>query len=670
MPISKPYKNTLRRRAIQAFVQTNQRSPTDAELNRLIAVEEAAYPTVDQVGISGFDMTRPRHKDESSAAAENVNRKAVFDDLTTLSTRLDALLLLLEDSHRGFYATSRRVGRLLDQTDSRLDNLLLLNGLADAFVVGVEETFDTQQQIDQNVSTAQVEAGYVTLGRTGYTPVDLEQVRLRTTTAGAVEIIGTTASSPISSLKEDDGNLWEYTIYTKEQAGRVTLIMTVEFPEATYVGDIRLNGLPISTNQKTTVSCFYSLDGQAYTALDPVEQVATSEMAFQIGLDGVKKVQFTFSKTAADSHTANRNRYMYVFSLDSLKVYTDSYSTSTRSTLICGPYSVFDDLGAPVYFTKATLTACTCEPDDTSVSFYLSQDGETWIGASHDGNSSNYASFYDSSASQAAAFVQADLVSGAVIDVVAGMEDLDFQTDGILNSYIDSEYVDIVPLKSITVKRNIVSSDAPDALLGAVPGWSFDENTQQHSTTLYIESPDGRYLDFGDTSAFINGSLVSGQIYLPQGYSTFATSDANWIEIDSTYSTAEVLEAGDPLYPYNHKYLVEGYPYTEAFIGDQLYLGAEEYLGCLMVYRSPEEFAYAEVGDRLFYKMFTVEDVDGNWYIKVKIDKTDASWRQEVFSADWAVQSSPTNNLYVKALLSTSESGQTPRIDSFNVRVI
>jgi hypothetical protein len=666
---STPYKNTLRRRAVQRFVKDHQRSPSDAELRNLIAAEEAAYPTVDEVGIVGFDLKRPKYKDVSSVEIENTNRTAVYDDLTTLSTRLDELLLLLEDSHRGFYATSKRIGRLLNQTESRLDNLLLLNGTADAFVTGVEETFDTQEAVNQVLSDAQVESSYVTLGRQGYTALDLDHLKISTTVAGQANIVGKSASSPVASLKDDDGSLWEYVVYTQDQQGRVTLVLSLELPEETYVGDIRLSGLPISVNKKMTVSCFYSLDGQAFTSL-AVERVATAEMAFQLGLDKVKKIQFTFSKDAADSNTSSRNRYMYVFSLDSLKIYADSYKSSQRSSLVCGPYEVKDDQGNSVYFTKATLSACTCEPEDTSVSFYLSQDGVNWSGVSHDGDAGNYVSFSDGSATQASAFIDESLATGVVLDNVSTMKDLDFQTDGVINTYIDSSYVDLVPLQSVSVKRNVVVGGAPATLLGAVPGWSFDEMTQQYSTTMYVESPDGRFLDLGDSSAYVNGSLVSGQVYIPQGYSTLATSDANWIELDTSLASVEALEAADPLYPYNHKYLAEGFPYSDSFVGDRVYQGASEIFGDLMVYRSPEEFAFAEKGDPQFFRMFTIEDVDGNWYIKVKVDKTDASWQQEIFSADWAVQSATTNKLYVKALLGTSDTGKTPRIDSFNVRVI
>jgi hypothetical protein len=668
MSISASYRETLRRRAVQRFVKENQRAPTDAELNQLIFTEETAYPTVDSVGISGFDIKRPRYKGVSSVAMENTNRTAMYDDVITMSKRLDNLLQILEDSHRGFYGTSKRVGKLLDQTESRLDNLLLLNGSTDVFVVGIEETFDTQTAVDQSGS-ATVESGYVTLGRTGYTPVDISKLKMNATIGGRANVVGITASSPIDSLKEDDGSMWEYVVYTKEQQGRVTLVLTFEFSEASYVGDLRLTGLPISVNKKMTASCFYSLDGSSYTALDPVEQVATSEMSFQVGLDGIKKVQITLSKEAADSSTPNKGRYMYIFSLDSLKIYSDVFKPSERSTLLCGPYSMLDDQGNPVYFTKATLSACTVEPNDTSVSFYLSQDGSNWVGVSHNNDGGNYVSFQDGTADQSIDFVDDTAVAGSVVETVVGMEDIDFQTEAVLNTFVMSGYVDLVPLRSFVIKRNVPTSASPSKLLGAVPGWVFDKITQQYSTTLYVESPDGRFLDLGDTSATINGTLVSGQVFLPQGYSVFATADSNWIEL-GTYSSSDALEKADPLYPYNHKYLVEGYSYAETFVGERIYQGTDAYFGQLMIYRSPEEFAYIDAEDPLYYRMFTIEDADGNWYIKIKVDKTDASWKNETFNSNWAVQSSTTNQLYVRALLGTSEAGQTPRIDSFKVRVI
>jgi len=670
MPISTAYKETLRRRAVQRFVKENLRSPTEAELRNLIFEEEEAYPTVDEVGISGFDLERPRYKDVSSVEMENKNRTAISDDLATASSRLDSLLVALEDSNQGFYATSRRTGRLFDQIEARLDNLLILNSQADVFLAGVEETFDTQDKVDHARSTAQIETNYCTMERGGYNPLDLSQLELGVSTAGDTPIVGTSASGKLSDLRLDNGSIWEYVIYTQAQQGRVSLVLSMELPDPSYVGDLRISGVPVSTNNKMTATCFYSFDGQSFTTLQPAEQVVTPEMVFQLGQAGVKKIQLVFSKNSADSHTSSRNRYMYVFAFDSLKIYSDGYRTSERSELYCGPYELVDELGNVVNFTKASFAACTLEPEGTDVSFYLSKDGQSWIGASHDNDSGNYVSFGDSSASQAAGYLEPTSPAGKLIDEVGLVQEIEFGTEAVLNSYIDSDYVAAVPLRSVVVKRNIVDAGVPDVLLGAVPGWMFDSQTRQYSTTVYVESPTGRYLDLGSTSAYVNGQLVSGQVFLPQGYSVFATADSNWVELDTGIASAEALEAADPLYPFNHKYLVESYPYETSFVGDRVYGGLDDHFGALLEYRSPEEFAFVTSADPKYYRIFTIEDVGGNWYIKTKVNKTDASWKDELFSVDWTVQSSTDNKLYVKAVLTTSRGGQTGRIDSFKVRVI
>ena len=46
------------------------------------------------------------------------------------------------------------------------------------FVYGVEESFDTHDAVDMELTDASVEAGYVTIGRSGYTKVDLTDAML------------------------------------------------------------------------------------------------------------------------------------------------------------------------------------------------------------------------------------------------------------------------------------------------------------------------------------------------------------------------------------------------------------------------------------------------------------------------------------------------------------
>lgn len=420
-----------------------------------------------------------------------------------------------------------------------------------------------------------------------------------------------------------------------------------------------------------TATLFYSLDGQTFTALEPIERaVEHEEQMFNVGLEGVHKVQLLLSKEAADASTGTQNQHAYVFSLDSFAVYTDEYSDDATSELYAGPYQVQNAQGEDVMFTKATLSACTTEPEDTGVSFYLSKDGVEYTAVSFDDEGLGLVSFGNGDQAQSEGFIDSGVGATTLVESVDGVEEIDFADEATINTYILASFASAVPVRSVTLKRNVPGADSPDTLLKAAPGWVFDTNTNQYMTTVYVDAQEGRYLDLGSTSAIVNGAQQSGQVFLPQGTSTLATTDSNWRLVDSGATSVSALEALDPLYPYNHKYLVEGYTYGSGFTGEQIYTGVDEYFGRRLIYVAPELFAFLEPEDDEYWNSFTLEQVDGNLYFKVKVDKTDATWLSELIVPTWSVQSANDSNLYVKAVLSSSSTDCTPVIDKFSVRVI
>ena len=670
MAIAQAYQKTLKRRVIQRFVRDNKRSPTETELRELVKREHGAYPSVNQVGISGYDLVYPQFGKPSSASAENTNRQALIDDVLTLNSRISNIAEKLEDSFRGFYSTARRTSNLLTVIESRVDNLLLLNSSVDVFVNGVEEDFSSQDAVQLDDSDATVEAGYATLGRTGYSAVDLSQVKIKASAVAERGIKGQTATNPLESLKEDDGSFWEYLVYTDYSQGRVSLVLEIEFPDPEYVGEIRLGVAPINTNRQMTATLMYSFDGQTFSAHEPVEQPVTrQELMFNLGLESVKRVRILLSKDAADSKTSSNNQDVYVFSIDSLKIYSDKYTDSSFSTLVMGPYDILDAEGKPVYFTKAALSACAIEPEDTSIAFFLSVDREDWQSVSVDSDSLQYLSFADGSSTQSVGLVDGSLKGGALLEGVDGLEEVNFADEAVLNTYVDSTYSGLVPLRSIVIKRN-TPEDGASEILGVAPGWFLDTETAQYITTVYVATPEGRYIDFGSTGITVNGTPMSGEVHLKQGYSLLSTADSNWQEIIVGITDIESLKANDPLYPYNHRYLIEGYPYTSAFSGDQIYTGVDEYFGRKLEYVAPEFFAFLDTTDDNYWTAFTIENVDGNLYFKVKVNKGDASWLEERVVPDWSVQSASSNQVYVKLVFSSSNSECSPVVESFKVRVI
>lgn len=663
MAISDAYQNTLKKRALQRFIQEQGRAPTIVELQDLIRREHRDFSSVDRVGITGFEIQKPQYRDISSVEVENTNRKASFDDMFTINNRLDDLVQLLEDSFRGFQSTARRTHRLLRQLEFRVDNLLLLNGEIDVFIHGIEETFDTQEIIDIDRTSASVESGYCTLGRSGYTEVPLDDVRISASVTSDKGIIGSQISQDINLLKQDDGSYWEQLVYTKTRQGRVSMILEMEMPEPLYVGDLRIMGSGVSVNQKTTITVFYSLDGQTFTALEPAEQIfKTDENVFNLGVDGVRKIQLLVSKTASDNVTVSANQYVYVFSLDSIKIFSDKYTDIKESTLIAGPYLVTDEEGNPVRFTKATLEACAITPEDTSINFSLSKDGINWVPVSFRDESLAIVSFADGTKAGTEYFIDPALGIEVLVESAPGITEVDFATEALLNMGIHADFADLVPLRGITLKRNIFTLDQQN-IYGAPRGWFFDT---QYRTTVQVDAPEGRYIDVGPTGITVNGRLETGLVHLKQGVSTIATDDNNWAELPEGLMTVDEIIDADPFYPYNHKYLIEGYNFPSGFSGDRVYTGVNQYFGALLKYVAPEEFSASESG----FDIYTVEEADGNLYFKVKVDKTDASWRDEHFDVDWVVQSDDSSDIFVRAILATSNSEQSPILEHFSVRVI
>jgi hypothetical protein len=185
---------------------------------------------------------------------------------------------------------------------------------------------------------------------------------------------------------------------------------------------------------------------------------------------------------------------------------------------------------------------------------------------------------------------------------------------------------------------------------------------------MYVEAIEGRYLDLGNTGAYINGKLVAGTIHLPQGYHSFATSFTNWYEVPADITNAIDLEEQDPVYPFNHKLMIEGYDYPSGFEGEQLYIGVTEYFGSLLNYVTPERFNDPSNDGNLH--VYTIEEYGGKLYFKIKITPSDSSWTRELVQPVYMLRLDDSNLLYIKAILRSDNLSVTPHINSIQVRVV
>lgn len=334
---------------------------------------------------------------------------------------------------------------------------------------------------------------------------------------------------------------------------------------------------------------------------------------------------------------------------------------------MAGPYDVSDTSGNAVYFSKATLEACTVEPEGTSVAFYISNNGADFNAVDHTKKTGSFVSFGDHTPDQALAYVDSALGVDALVTQLDLDEEFDSATEAYLNLYVLADYASLVPVRNIQLFRNTVTTSSATEVLGTSPGWVLDALRGTVSTTVSVENPEGRVIDLGPKGAYINGQLATGEAFFPQGYSVFSTDSSNWADITSGFTTESQIKSADSLYPYNHKYLIEGYAYSRSFSGKRVYSGVDDYFGAVLSYISPEEF---DALDTLRFDVFTIEEVDDKLFFKVKVDKSSSTWNQELYGFDCVVQSTQSNQVWVKAILSSNSSTLTPVIESFKVRVV
>lgn len=665
---TRTYQKALRERVIKEFIEENDRTPSDLELRIAMVKANRELPALEEVGFAGHLITKPAFGSVSSAEDENANRHAIHDDVRLASQRIDSLVNRLERSFRSFYATSRNIKRNLDAIEARVDNILLLSGSQDIFVYGIEENFVVQDKVDFDRTNASVESGFVTLGRAGFGLVDLDSVQFTHTTTAEKGYIGYQNTSPMDSLGADDGSFWEHLVYTSYKQGRVSLLLDMTLNEPQYISEMRFttNTLGINSPMKATV--FYSLDEKTFKAVKPQEVVLTKEEnVFNIGLDGVKTIRLMLSKDTFDNTTAVNNQFVYLFSLDSIKLYSKSYSSDGQSTFISGPYPIVDELGNPVSFTKATCEICITQGDEDSVGMFLSTDGETFKAVDHTGNGLAVASFENGAGDGSEVVLDDSVAAGLLTDEpLVSLK----TSEALVNTGVDEGFARRCVQKSIVIKRNVVSTDEStgDRILvyGVPSGWSYDDAKKLYRTTVYTTNLVS--IDLGNTSAYVNGIQVSGEVMLQPGYSVFETSETNWQVVPNGLTKISDLKKRDPLYPYNHKYLIEGYVYSDTFKGEKIYAGVEEYFGELLEYTPPEVFSSPESDQDM--TIYTIEDETGDLIFKVKVDKTDPSWSNECYEPSWLVSRGDNNEIWIKMVLESSSGVTSPIVSSIKVRVV
>lgn len=572
----------------------------------------------------------------SSVSKESDLRYKALSDIETCINMLDEKIEYVSTAHRAYMNAFEALRNEYKEIEKDANRNILLSLRDDPFSYGYTDDFTSYRYVDFLRSTTNVIKDKVTLGAKRVKDIDLPIARVQTrisSRSGSVQSINELSDS--YNVYHKDGSSFKVEIEASNSSTFVELELMLELSVETSIDKLSVVARSIESNDSESIMVSYSKDGRQFLSpeLSDMERLENMTNLFDIYDTDIKYVKVRLQKRAADITTRFKNQY--IFSIDYIGAI--EYEFETESTFYSKGYPILDEDGNPVNFTMASLETGTCclTPNETSISFYLSKDGENYIPANYFGESGATVEF--SNQINRSIFVRQDEQAGDLISFDEGT--------WLINNYIPNaeSYIE----DSLVIKRNLNA-------------WNLDGN--QYEAYIDIDNPEGMFFDLGTSTCQVNDVFRTGRFFLPQGTHKIRTKQ--YLKISDNLASEALLTSRDSLYPYNHKYIFEGYKYPHSFTGDKVYVGASR------VY---------ETKLRKVSRNFFVENTDKRdiFYIasssagdKFYIHKTTFRSQEEIYLDCRTNDSIIDNKIYIKAVLRSDNQFKSPRIDSVQVRVI
>lgn len=662
----------IKNKLIKDFIRLNNRAPTRNEIRILENEFVEANPKSREVGmLAGSPEDYFIVSKESSAEHYNDIVLKTTEDIDSLLNKINKESEDLETYFRIYNGRINNSINEVSRLERQINRDVLLYSKSDIYNYGIVEDFSDYDKINLNTSNVYLFNGRMTVGFTkvassGFN-IGATQYLVRHRSRSQTREV---PYNNFSNAFKEDGTFFKVVSYSSMPDEVVDFVVETVFPESKgrHIDVLKFVTDAVEINSKMSYAVLYSKDGSHYFPVFESElRVKNNENYVEVKQDNVKRLRLVLTKRSHDLKVGDD--YGYVFSLDFFGQTENAYKINEESVAYLGPYEIKDENGEPVNFNLATIKGGTCciVPDKTTADIYLSKDNFNWIKADFNGESRQVVQFGETE-------------SLDIFDIVDPSSKLNYIAEAIpegivlkrneklLNYYIQESNKSNFIKETLSIKRNILSNK-DNKTYGASSGWEFDGNWYQ--TTIEINQPEGRYINLGNSSCKINNRTVNGKVFLPFGKHSFKTSKENWIDLDieeSSVQSIRQLRNIDRLYPFNHKYVIEGFNYSNVFRGPKEYIGVDKVYAFDLKEVSNQRFLVEED-----FESFTIIELNGNLYFKIKNKISSGESKLEDFEITCKTRvaiEGDNNLLYIKAILKTFDQRVTPKIDQIQVRVI
>lgn len=598
--------------------------------------EELARLT--ELRTEGLDMSQPEfsqgnpgveYGEEASASKFNKLSREIVAGLKVLyNGYLEGERHLVESRERTLLEM-QRLSRKVKSLISRVNRLLLTEEKTGGLLNTVGDNFIDMSLIDETRTTSHIDLeGQSVHGeyfrQSHLDPLD--SIDLRRIPASAISVTPLdprvrrapgTRDSTVLDIFKDSEQPWIYTVST-------------DFPEPVPV-EVRINfdaaadpalGLmktykivldPFVTNNSLLVIVQHSIDGTTWKDLPVTEPLRRIQGPTVYLVDGIEFRYLRIVMTR-DIHTrlGGQGEYFHDFGIRRLAVHSVGNIYVPESELVSRQHIVLDENGDRKKFTKASLSvACEQIEADTEIDYFI---------AFLDSNL-NEGEFQRVLPLNREATSGPRIAEASAVTLAATPTEIDTTTPAFPGDVLSENFLleGSVTAENPEVWRNVganhryYSTRQEDGRV-VEEGWTYDG--ANYKCYIYINQLGGQDFDFGPRPIEIDGVSLTGEVRLSEGVHVVKVKEENWysleglgavsdfdqntkqfrgrktdygeegftINIDDAPNIDVNYRVIDPLFPYNHKLLIEGLSYAPNFSTDvvrQKYKGAARYAAYL-----------------------------------------------------------------------------------------
>ena len=699
--VKEKYRRSLVEEILLRYLHRN-RVPSAATLQREHDELVRQYPLLEeQPFVRAIQPLIERHEN-LTASKYNAFWRRLYKDYSVLYKALAQTLERVVYIGQAWDLFYNRSNVFMDRIEDRVDNLLLVKSSTTGFLEYVKDDFFTNEFVNTNSSTIELNTarGIVTLpiitgvDSTTFDRVDINTAAVRTSaTINHSTLVSNVVPNDVEHayIVDDKNKPWYTIVATSSNSPSVTADIVVDLGTKYEFNNVNINPYHASTRSSLLITLFYSADGVDWVKAGSAHtQNVTSNGTWLFDEVNVRYLRMLINKPTFDQITSSGS-YIWTIGFNSIELYRTSYAAHTAEGITSGllqttALEISDNLdGTKNGFNKAMLQACEILPPNTDILYELSVDGNTYIpianadrsqegipsivnfGTERRVHTTNEYSLFSSSWPNKGA----EIVSSSYYSTL----DPAFASTAAVNLYVPVADVANIERSSIQLWRNVGRKESPLltnlTVRDANRGWHMSANDSAIiSTNVLVIDPAGADIDFGPNGIYLDGVKQTGLVHLTSGSHSIETNSSNYVAITSGLIDDAKLSEIDPLFPYNHKYLIEGYTYANAdstgiYIGVDLF--AEKLVTRIPVYRY-------NVLNELDLDVFTIDTrrtgpLAGVLQFFVMIDTKYSDYENEKFEVSYVLNDASFTNLYMRAKLTSTVVNSTPILKDYMLKV-